>query len=269
MGRSHCRESGAGALTLDDSSPSVAILIGLVGALYAAVGHGGASGYLAVLSFTDMDSEVMRTTSLALNLVVATISFAFFRKAEGFKWSLALPLVLGSMPAAMLGAYLQIPQGIYQLLLGAVLLFAGWRLWGFGQKGESDRVYKAPGPIIGVVVGVCLGLLSGVVGVGGGIFLSPLLILTGWANPKATAATSAAFIFLNSASGLAGRYFGQGGVDLPDLMPWFVLAVGFGAIAGAWIGSQQLAGRGLKRLLAVVLLVAAGKLIYRLLFDLA
>lgn len=225
--------------------------------LYSSVGHGGASAYLAVLALADIAPAVMRPTALVLNLLVAGIAAVQFARAGHFSWRLFWPFALGSVPLAFVGGAIHLPTAVYKQILGGVLLLAAARLLYVPRAGQPLR---AAMPVwLAVLVGAGLGLLSGLTGVGGGIFLSPILLVGRWAEPKPTAAVSAAFIWVNSLAGLAGQ------PSSLALLPAGVGAWGLAAVAGGLLGStvasRKLAGMTLRRLLAVVLVVAGVKML--------
>lgn len=231
------------------------LLIGAVAFLYSLVGHGGASGYLAVLSLAGAEPGAMKTSALALNLLVAGIAFGNYWRAGHFRARLFWLFAAGSIPAAFLGGRLDLSPRLYDLVLGAALVVAALRMW---LPDVSAREPKPPRAPLALAGGAAMGFVSGVIGVGGGIFLSPLLLLAGWADAKQTAAVSAAFIWVNSVSGLTGhlsRWTGTG------LEPSWIAAAAAASIAGSWIGAQKLPPLALRRTLAVVLLLAAVKLL--------
>ena len=234
-------------------------LVFLVAMLYASVGHGGASGYLAVMSLIGGYSPaLMSTSALILNLLVAgTAWLTFWRMGHG-SWSELWPFVVSSIPAAFIGGWLAVSVQTYRLLLAGCLLVAAMRLSLPSLRGEIHC--QAPPLSVALPVGGVLGVVSGIVGVGGGIFLSPLMVLLRWADMKRTAAISAAFIVVNSLAGLAGRLItGRlliGSLALP------VIAALTGGIVGSRLGAKHFSGLWLRRLLAVVLVVAAGKLVF-------
>ena len=232
------------------------VLIAFVAFAYAMVGHGGASGYLALMALAGMSVVVMRPTALVLNLFVSAISFAQYARAGHFKWSTFWPFALLSMPAAWLGAHVVLDPLVYKRILAVCLLFAVARLFGLFGKGKEGFV---PIPLAwGLVIGVVLGFVSGMIGIGGGILLSPVLLLLNWADMKTTAATSALFIFVNSAAGLAGA-FGNGETLSTVMIPWIIAAV-LGGLIGSWIGAKRLNELRLKQALGLVLLFASVKL---------
>jgi len=229
----------------------------VVAALYASVGHGGASGYLALMALFGIAPEFMRSTSLTLNLFVSFTAFYAYHKAGHFRFKLLLPFALASVPMAYIGAQLHIEPRIYKLILGLALVIAIGRILYTPAEIESKKNIPF---LAAFAIGGVLGLLSGAIGIGGGIILSPLLLLLHWANMKETAAVSAMFIFVNSVSGLAGLW--QAGTAFtPDIFVW--ASVGFtGGILGAYSGGFKLNLVSLKYLLSVVLLIASLKLIF-------
>ena len=234
------------------------VLIFLVAMLYASVGHGGASGYLAVMSLVGGYSPAaMSTSALLLNLVVAGAAWVTFWRAGHGSWSLLWPFVVSSVPAAFVGGWLPISVQTYRWLLAACLLVAAARLCLPSMRADA----RPDGPPLAVAlpVGGGIGVISGIVGVGGGIFLSPLMVLLRWADVKRTAAISAAFIVVNSLAGLAGRLIA--GRLLIGSLALLVIAALTGGVIGSRLGANHFSGVWLRRLLAVVLLVAAVKLL--------
>ncbi len=226
--------------------------------LYSTVGHGGGSGYLAVLAIAAVAPEQMRPTALLLNIVVASIATWKFGLTGTFHKNLFVPLVCASIPAAFIGGYIEIPNQVYKPIVGVVLLYAAIRLF-VPIKGLKHT--KKPVLTIVLIAGILIGLFSGIIGVGGGIFLSPLLLLIGWTTPKETAAISAPFILVNSVSGLGGIAVENNGlpVDITFVAPLAVSVV-VGGFIGASFGSKKLGHQGLRTLLGVVLLIAATKM---------
>jgi uncharacterized protein len=224
-------------------------------ALYSSVGHGGASAYLAVMGFAGMAPAEMKPIALTLNIAVSALALTMFARAGHFRGPLFWPLALASIPAAFMGGWLQSPDPIFKFLLAVALLFGAWRL-GFGNKTEVKET-RAPRVAALIVIGLALGFVSGLIGIGGGIFLTPLLILFRWAPAKPAAAISAAFILSNSLSGLGGFLFNGGSV--PSLT-WMLLPV---VMVGGWLGATWGSGKAhspaLRQALAVVLVVAATK----------
>lgn len=237
--------------------PPLTLAIGLAAFLYSSVGHGGASAYLAVLALVGTAPAVMRPTALLLNVLVAGIGTVQFARRGHLRWRLAAPFVVAGIPMAYLGGRAAIPADAYRPLLGAVLLLAAARFLLVRHAPDAARATPRPG--VALLVGGGLGLLAGLSGVGGGIFLSPLLLLLGWADLRTTAATSALFIVVNSLAGLAG--FVHAGGALPGTAwPWLAAAA-VGGAAGSRLGSGPLDRRALRALLAAVLAVAGAKLL--------
>lgn len=242
----------------------IPVALAAVAALYASVGHAGASGYLAVLALAGLAPAELRPTALTLNLLVATVATLRFGGAGHFRWRILWPFLATAFPMAFVGGSLPVDPTLYRILLGAVLLFAAWRLIAGTRKSSGENAgaeLPAPTPplLAALLIGALIGLASGVVGVGGGIFLSPILLLAGWATPKEAAGVAAPFILANSASGLTGQLL-QGAV-LPEGLPLWLGAVFLGGWVGATFGSRRATGTGLRRLLALVLVLAGAKLL--------
>ena len=237
----------------------------VVAALYASVGHGGASGYLAVLSLTTygaMESAWLKQHAWCLNLVVAAIAFWHFHRAGYYVPKLTIPFIVASIPMAMIGGYLTVDGVVYDLLLSICLLAAAWRL--FTIKAIGVVVESEPQWNIAVPVGGSIGFASGIIGVGGGIFLSPVLLLKKWATPKGAAATSALFIWVNSLAGLGGATLsGQLTLELGVLFP-FVSAVLIGGFIGSRYGAEIAPQQVVRKLLVIVLIVAATRRVVEL-----
>ncbi len=229
----------------------------VVSVLYGSVGHGGASGYLAVMALAGIAPAVMKPTALTLNLAVSLIATVLFLRAGHFVWRLFWPFALSSIPFAFLGGRLDLPPPIFKILLALALGFAALRLLFPTSKPCELR----PCPLGWVLVlGALMGLVSGLIGVGGGIFLTPLLLLLGWAQPKTAAAVSAPFIFVNSAAALLGKPLESSLGQLPPALPWLLLGVVAGGWLGAHWGSIKARGAQLRPALAVVLVLACVKL---------
>lgn len=235
----------------------LAAAIFAVAVLYSAVGHAGASGYIAVLTLFGFGVEVIRPTALTLNILVAAIGFIQWWRGGHFVWSLFWPFALFSVPAAFLGGWLYVPSAYLKVLLGLVLWFSAWRL--LYRKVDSQGVVRPPRPMA-VASGAGIGFLSGLTGTGGGIFLTPLMLFCRWAKVREAAAVSSLFILVNSSSGLAG--YAQSGRELPDVAWPLAGVVAVGGFIGARLGSRHLPPRGMAMLLAVVLVIAGTKLLF-------
>jgi len=226
--------------------------------LYAAVGHGGASGYLALMALYGIAPQEMKPTALVLNLFVSMTSFIQYYRGHYFKRNLFLMVAVASVPMAFIGGMITLEDHLYKRLLGLLLLFPIVRFFFFRSPAENElKPYNNLGAL---AIGAVVGLLSGMIGIGGGIILSPFLILLKWTDQKQTAAISAAFIFVNSLSGLGGML--TQGISFNAHM-WAYVAVAFvGGLLGAYLGSKKLNQDVLKYVLATVLLVAAYKLLF-------
>jgi hypothetical protein len=232
----------------------------LVAFLYSTVGHGGASGYLAVLSLFAFPADQMSSTALVLNIIVAGIAFYYYYRSGFFSAKLTIPFLLSSIPLALIGGMINIPKHFYSFLLIIALIAAALRLIIKFESNTNEHLkYALPSMKIALPTGGAVGFISGVVGVGGGIFLSPIILLLKWANPKYTAATSALFIVLNSAAGISGRIIDDR-FSTGTLLP-FLLAAILGGFTGSTWGSSKFSNLTLRRLLGIVLIIAAIKLL--------
>lgn len=231
------------------------ILIG-ISFLYASVGHGGASGYLALMALFSFPLFIIKPTALLLNIFVSGISFWYFRKNKYFSWKLFYPFALASIPAAFIGGYLSINPTLYKQILGVFLLIAVLRILGvFGKEKSVKKDVNIP---LALCVGCGIGLFSGMIGIGGGIILSPIILLLGWGNTKESAAVSALFIFVNSISGMIGFLINQH--HFPTEAFYLVPFALIGGTAGALFGSEKFSNVKLTYILSVVLLLASLKL---------
>src|SRR5688572_8948788 len=228
--------------------------------LYSSVGHGGASAYIAAMALAGIAPAEMRPIALMLNVLVSSLATYKFWRAGHFRWGLFWPFAVVSIPAAYLGGAIMLPGTAYKVLVGLVLLYAGWQLWWSARKGEELRPVR-PLPIpLAMAIGAVLGVLSGLTGVGGGIFLSPLLLLLGWAGTKQTSAVAAPFILVNSLAALAAGFV-RNPDPTPDYAWWLMAAVLVGGWAGAEYGSKRFANPLIRQVLAVVLGIAGGKMV--------
>ncbi len=229
----------------------------LVAILYSSVGHAGASGYLAVMALLSVAPDISRPTALTLNIFVALIATVQFYRAGYFDWRTFLSFAVTSVPFAFLGGMIHLPVDWHKKLLGAVLLFTAFRfLWKFSRVDEVKQVNLW----LALAIGALLGLLSGLTGVGGGVFLTPLLLFANWAETKKAAGISALFILVNSIAGLLGSYAQI--QALPPAVWLWVLAAIVGGIIGSTLGSRYFAIMTLRRILSVVLVIAGVKLIF-------
>lgn len=228
----------------------------VIAVLYSSVGHAGASGYIAVMSLLSMAPAVIKPTALSLNILVATIATLQFFRAGHFSWKLFWPFAVLAVPSAFIGGYLDLPVHLFKIVLGIVLLYSALR---FFVQSRKILQLQDPPRIQAMVAGAGIGLVSGLTGTGGGIFLTPLLLFMGWADAKRAAAVSALFVLMNSVSGLAGN------LSATKLLPPFIipllLAAALGGSIGSYIGSRRIQSAAIKKLLALVLLIAGLKLI--------
>lgn len=233
------------------------ILLPLVAFLYASVGHGGASGYLALMALFSFSPEFMKPTALLLNILVSLIAFLHFYRRENFQWKLFFLLIVTSMPMAYLGGGIDINPRTYKIVLGILLIIPALRLIMMQQKLET--MIKKFNPLLVLCIGAGIGYLSGLIGIGGGILLSPILILLGWASIKETATLSALFITVNSISGLLA----QKSLNLVLNQPLYliILLALCGGLVGAYFGSKKFNTITMRVILSIVLLVASYKLI--------
>lgn len=230
-------------------------LVALMAFLYSMVGHGGASGYLALMAIAGVASITARPTALVLNCCVSTIAFAQFARAGHFSWKVFWPFALLSVPMAWFGSRIELDPVIYKRVLAVCLLVAVARMLGlFGNKEAEQR----PVPVVAaLLIGGVLGLVSGLIGIGGGILLSPLLLLAGWADTRTTACVSALFILVNSLSGLVAL----ASTGLPPFAWSSLLAALAGGALGSWVGAEKLSAVRLRQALGLVLLFASIKLV--------
>ena len=223
--------------------------------LYSSVGLGGASSYLVVMSYFAISPNFSSTIALTLNIMVAGVAFTNYFKNGHFRFRLLLPFLVTSIPAALIGGLIKIELPLYQLGLNIVLLFVSFRLLFFVRpEGGDHQNFQKINYTLASIIGVVLGLVSGIIGIGGGIFLSPLIILTKWGNAKQAAATSAAFIVLNSLSGLIGRALGHS-LEMGSFGIEMVLIGLIGGIIGSLVGARYLPNRTVQRLLGAVMLL--------------
>jgi uncharacterized membrane protein YfcA len=237
----------------------IAILFFVGAALYASVGHGGASSYLAVMGLFSLAPDVMKPTALALNILVASVATFKFYRAGLFSWRLFWPFAVASIPAAFVGGAVMLPTRWYKLVVGIVLLYAAVWMFRSALRPISKETHSPP-LWAAVLAGLAIGILSGLTGVGGGIFLSPLLLSMGWAETRATSGVAAPFILVNSIAGLLGHIASVS--QLPPNVPVWGAAALIGGWIGATYGSKRAPVPVLRQLLSLVLVVAGVKLIF-------
>ena len=236
----------------------LSLFIFLVAGLYASVGHGGASGYLALMTLLSMPIATIKPVALMLNIAVSLIAFIQFYRSGFFNKKLFIPLAIASVPAAYAGGLLSIDPHLYKQLLGGLLFISAVRL-AMPLKKEVIVVQHF-NIVLVVMIGASIGFLSGMIGIGGGIILSPLLILVRYSDVKTTSGISALFIFVNSIAGLLGQM--KQGIEFSSSMSVMIAVAIAGGLIGSYIGARQLNISMLKKVLAVVLFIASLKLIF-------
>jgi uncharacterized membrane protein YfcA len=229
----------------------------LMALLYSSVGLGGGSGYLAAMALLGVAPDRFRIIALTLNVVVSAIGLVKFARAGHFNGRLLFPFVLASVPLAFVGGYFTLPAQLFRLVVGVALIWAAVLLIWKPPKPEG-QVKSAPPPWVSMAVGGAIGLLSGLIGIGGGVFLAPFLILRGWASARTTACVSSAFILANSLSALAG--VATHAQEVPSFLPVWMVAVAMGGWLGAELGSKRLHPRTMHWILAVILVVAGARI---------
>ena len=240
----------------------LALIFFVVAILYSSVGHAGASGYLAAMALLSFAPEQMRPTALALNILVGSIGLVRFYRAGLVDYKKVLPFVLASAPCAFFAARYPIAKEHYSLLLGLFLIIAALAIFRSAFALSRQESEFMPGPIslpVAAIVGASIGVLSGLTGTGGAIFLTPILLFAHWAHTREASGISVAFVFINSLTALAGLRIG--GATVPDALPDWLIAVAAGALIGTQMGIHRLPVRDLRIGLGVVLLIAAGKLL--------
>ncbi len=232
------------------------VLLFSIALLYSSVGHGGASSYLALMTLWGIETNLIKSSALVLNMLVSAIAFFQYARLGYFKWKLIWPFLLASVPMAYWGSGFTVDESLYKKILGVLLLFSVVRLLGFVSKSTSQKqLLQLP---LALVIGGAIGFVSGLIGIGGGIILSPVILLLGWAGMKETAAASALFILVNSAAGLAGMFQSQSFV-FPGEWAWIAATLG-GGLCGSYWGSKVAPVKQISYVLAVVLTVASVKL---------
>jgi uncharacterized protein len=241
--------------------PDIYLLIPLIffaALLFSSVGHGGASAYLATFSLIGMAPASMRPAALCLNVLVASIALYKFYKVRAFDWQLFWPIALTSVPAAFIGGQVTLPNPIYKTLVGACLIYAAWTIFSQANKTDEITVKPVTKPVL-MGLGAGLGFLAGLTGVGGGIFLSPILLFFAWAKTKVISGVAAAFILANSIAGLLG--FLSKTPTLPAGLGYWAVAAIVGGLTGAEYGSKRLTNPVIRKLLALVLVFAGSKML--------
>lgn len=239
---------------------TLAALIFIAATLYSSVGHAGASGYLAAMALVGLSPEVMRPSALVLNILVASLATYRYSRAGQNDVRLLLPFAIASIPAAFVGGMIHVPGLYYKPLVGAVLLFSAYRFLSTAKKApEHDRASHQPPIALALGTGVGLGLLAGLSGTGGGIFLSPLLLFMRWAPTRQVSGIAASFILVNSVAGLLGN--APSLHTFPAALPLWAVAALFGGLVGTQLGTRTLTIPGIRTMLALVLVIAGGKML--------
>ena len=236
----------------------LSVLFFISALLYSSVGHGGASGYLAMMGLVGVVPSMMKPTALCLNILVSTSNWRFY-SAKNFSWQIFIPLAITAIPMAFIGGMTHLPSHLYKPIVGTVLIFSAIYSFIFAKKLTSEQPLKQVSKWLLAIVGAILGLLSGLTGVGGGVFLSPILLFNRWASPKVVAGVASGFILVNSISGLFGVL--STGAKLPNQLPIWLVAVCVGGFIGATYGSKRLADPMLNKLLSLVLVIAGLKML--------
>lgn len=243
---------------MNDTLIWLALAIAVAAALYSSVGHGGASAYIALMALAGLAPADIRPVALVLNILVAGLGAARYLRAGRFDWNVFWPFAVTAVPAAFFAGRVEVPEQIYRPLLAVALAAAALRylLW---PRIDAEKQSKTPNTIVALAAGGALGALAGLTGIGGGVYLSPLLVFAGWTDPKRATGIAACFIVVNSLAGLAGRWATL--ATLPDFLPWFALAAAIGAMVGTTLSLQRLDKSGVLRVLGVVLGIAAFALV--------
>ena len=233
-------------------------LLLIVAFLYASVGHGGASGYLALMALFSFVPDTMRSTALILNVLVSGIAFIQYCRKGYFKWNLFWPFAITSIPAAFIGGMIHVDDGIYKKILAILLIFSVIKLLDITDMLKTPKIKHSI--LWSLIIGLLVGIFSGMIGIGGGIILSPLILMLHWADMKQTAAISSLFIFVNSISGLIGLSFN--GLIMNESLFLMVMISATGGLLGSYIGASKLHVSTLKIILSMVLIIAAIKLLF-------
>ncbi|MFS4482949.1 sulfite exporter TauE/SafE family protein [Hyunsoonleella sp. 2307UL5-6] len=234
------------------------LILPVVSFLYASVGHGGASGYLALMALFSFAAETMKPTALLLNIFVAGIAFYYYYREGFFNKKLFLSFATASIPLAYLGGTLEVDSSIYKKILAILLIFAILKMLNvFGKESNTIKEVKL---WQGLIVGGIIGFFSGLIGIGGGIILTPIILLLHWGKMKEAAAVSALFIWVNSAAGLAGQL--KSGVSIESGSFLLVGIALIGGVLGGFYGSKKINNQSLRYILAFVLIIACAKLIF-------
>lgn len=234
----------------------LAIAMAIIATAYAAVGQGGATGYIAIMGLMGFGPDIIRPTALTLNFMVSTIAAVQFGRAGLLHWRNILPFAILGVPCSVLGGATHLSAAIYHPLVGALLLVAAWQMGqsAWRTRGASEDPAMAPSWPAALLAGAAIGFVAGVTGIGGGILLAPLMIALGWAGARQTSAAAAVYNLLNSGAAFIGLWWSV--PALPALSPWWFVAAAGGGLLGSWLGVRRFPAWLLRCALALLLLVA-------------
>ena len=235
----------------------ILILLLIVAFLYASVGHGGASGYLGMMVLLEISPALMKPSALLLNMIVSAIATIQFYKAGYFRKNIFIPFVILSVPFAFIGSRVVLPDHVYKIILGICLLISVIRILMMNYFQTISNKRSLP-LVPALIIGAGIGIVSGMIGIGGGILLSPILLIFKWADIRESAAVAAPFIFINSLSGMTGLW--SAGISFTQDIVWWVVAASIGGLLGSYSGSKKFNTVVLKYVLSVVMIIAATKL---------
>jgi hypothetical protein len=247
---------------MDLSAPitlSISLAVFTAALLFAIAGHTGASAYLAIFGLLGLTPSVIKPSVLTLNLVVAPIAAYKFSRAGHFSWRLIWPFILTSIPFAFLGGLISLPTSVYRVLVGVVLVYTALRML-FDVPAKSGQESDFPPIWLSLLIGAGIGFTGGLIGIGGGVLLSPILLLTNWAGPQLTAGTIAVFVLVNSISGLLGHW--SVSLQLPSQLPIWAAVALVGGWIGAEIGSRRLSANTIRRMLGLILLISGARMFF-------
>lgn len=236
----------------------ITVILAIVAFFYSSIGHGGASGYIAVLSIAGISSSIIKPSALILNILVASVSFIIYYRNKHFNWKLFYPFILLSLPMAYVGSFIELDAGIYKKIVGICLLISVIRL--IIPSKEQNAITKKMSLPLAIIIGGAIGLLSGMIGMGGGIILSPVILLLRWGTLKETAAVSSLFIVVNSIAGLIGLF--KQHISIPvEIYWWIPLSIATGLLGAYW-GNKRAGNYTLKYVMTAILIFASFKLIF-------